>query len=62
MLAFSIELHMREARRELMFSDTDQAAKATRDSVAPAKRSASAQRKAASKLLDDGEPAHSLPP
>ncbi|MEO8280982.1 MAG: IS1634 family transposase, partial [Ideonella sp.] len=36
------------------------AAKATRDPVAPAKRSASAQRKAASKLLDDDEPAHSF--
>ena len=43
-----------------MFADIDQAAKATRDPVAPAKRSASAQRKAASKLLDDGQPAHSF--
>ena len=46
MLAFYVEWHMREAWRELMFADTDQAAKATRDPVAPAKRSASAQRKA----------------
>lgn len=51
---------MREAWRELMFADTDQAAKATRDPVAPAKRSASAQRKATSKLLGDGQPAHSF--
>jgi len=43
-----------------MFADTDQAAKATRDPVAPAKRSAGAQRKAASKLLDNDEPAHSF--
>jgi transposase len=60
MLAFYVEWHMREAWRELMFADTDQAAKATRDPVAPAKRSASAQHKAASKLLDDQEPAHSF--
>jgi len=60
MLAFYVEWHMREAWRELMFADTDQAAKATRDPVAPAKRSASAQRKAASKLLDDEQPVHSF--
>jgi hypothetical protein len=46
--------------RELMFADTNQAAEATRDSVAPANCSASAQRKAASKLLDDEQPAHSF--
>jgi transposase len=60
MLAFYVEWHMREAWRELMFADTDQAAKATRDPVAPARRSASASAKAASKLLDDEQPAHSL--
>ena len=60
MLAFYVEWHMREAWRELMFADTDQAAKATRDPVAPAKRSASASAKAASKLLDDAEPVHSF--
>jgi transposase len=61
MLAFYVEWHMREAWRELMFADTDQAAKATRDPVAPAKRSSAAQRKAASKRLDDDEqPAHSF--
>jgi transposase len=60
MLAFYVEWHMREAWRELMFADTDQSAKATRDPVAPAQRSASAQRKAASKLLDDEQPAHSF--
>jgi hypothetical protein len=49
---------MREAWRELMFADTDQAAKPTRDPVAPAQRSVSAQHKAASKLLDDERPAH----
>jgi transposase len=60
MLAYYVEWHMREAWAPLMFADTDQAAKATRDPVAPAKRSVSAQRKAASKLLDDEQPAHSF--
>lgn len=60
MLAFYVEWHMREAWRELMFADTDLAAKATRDPVAPAQRSATAQRKAASKTLDDGQAVHSF--
>ena len=60
MLAYYVEWHMREAWRELMFADTDQAAKATRDPVAPAKRSNAAQTKAASHTLDDGTPAHSF--
>lgn len=60
MLAFYVEWHMREAWRELMFADTDQAAKATRDPVAPAKRSASAQRKAEAKHTDDKQPVHSF--
>ncbi|MCM0608133.1 MAG: IS1634 family transposase [Ideonella sp. WA131b] len=60
MLAFYVEWHMREAWRELMFADTDQAAKATRDPVAPAMRSASASAKAASKVLEDEQPAHSF--
>ena len=60
MLACYVEWHMREAWRKLMFADTDQAAKATRDPVAPARRSASAQRKAESKLIDEEQPAHSF--
>ncbi len=60
MLAYYVEWHMREAWRELMFADTDQPAKATRDPVAPAKRSKAAQTKAASHTLDDGTPAHSF--
>lgn len=59
MLAYYVEWHMREAWRELMFADTEQAAKATRDPVAPAKRSASAQAKAATRELPDGSPVHS---
>ena len=60
MLAYYVEWHMREAWRELMFADTDQQAKATRDPVAPAKRSAAAQTKAATHRLDDGTPVHSF--
>ena len=60
MLAYYVEWHMREAWRELMFADTDQAAKATRDPVAPAQRSQAALDKLASHRLDDGTPAHSF--
>ena len=60
MLAYYVEWHMREAWRELMFADTEQAAKATRDPVAPAKRSAKALSKVASGELDDGSPVHSF--
>ena len=60
MLAYYVEWHMREAWRELMFADTDSQAKATRDPVAPAKRSKAALAKAARHTLDDGTPAHSF--
>jgi len=60
MLAYYVEWHMREAWRELMFADEDQAAKAKRDPVAPARRSAAAEEKARSKQLDDGTPVHSF--
>jgi hypothetical protein len=60
MLAYYVEWHMREAWRELMFADTDQAAKTTRDPVAPAKRSQAAQAKAARQTLNDGTPVHSF--
>ena len=59
MLAYYVEWHMREAWRELMFADTEQQAKATRDPVAPAKRSKAALSKVASHTLDDGTPVHS---
>ena len=59
MLAYYVEWHMREAWRELMFADTEQKAKATRDPVAPAQRSASARAKVSSHQLPDGSPAHS---
>ena len=60
MLAYYVEWHMREAWRELMFADTDQAAKATRDPVAAAERSELALEKLASRKIDDGSPAHSF--
>jgi transposase len=60
MLAYYVEWHLREAWRELLFADTDQAAKATRDPVAPARRSAAAVRKATTRMLEDGTPAHSF--
>jgi transposase len=60
MLAYYVEWHMREAWRELMFADTEQQAKATRDPVAPARRSAKALAKVAHHRLDDGTPAHSF--
>ena len=59
MLAYYVEWHMREAWRELMFADEDQAAKATRDPVAPARRSGAAMKKVASHRLMDGSPVHS---
>lgn len=60
MLAYYVEWHMREAWRELLFADPDQQAKATRDPVAPAKRSEAALTKAARHTLDDGSPVHSF--
>ena len=60
MLAYYVEWHLREAWRELMFADTEQHAKASRDPVAPAKRSAAALRKVHTRTLDDGTPAHSF--
>ena len=60
MLAYYVEWHLREAWRELMFADTDQQAKATRDPVAPAKRSTATLRKVSTRTLDDETPAHSF--
>ena len=60
MLAYYVEWHLREAWRELMFADTEQQLKSTRDPVAPATRSDLATAKAASHRLSDGTPAHSF--
>lgn len=60
MLAYHVEWHMREAWRELMFADPDQAAKAVRDPVAPAQRSQQALDKVAVRTFEDGTPVHSF--
>jgi transposase len=60
MLAYYVEWHMLEAWRPLLFGDEDQDAKATRDPVAPAKRSDEALHKVHIKKLDDGSPVHSF--
>lgn len=60
MLAYYVEWHMLEAWRELTFADEDNEAKAGRDPVAPAERSAAARRKALTHQRDDGTPAHSF--
>ncbi|MCK7497517.1 MAG: IS1634 family transposase, partial [Comamonadaceae bacterium] len=52
--------HRQLSSAPLMFADTDQQAKATRDPVAPAVRSAAALTKLARLTLDDGTPAHSF--
>ena len=59
-LAYYVEWHLRDAWRDLLFADPDQAAKATRDPVAPAVRSKAAQAKASHHTLDDGTPTHSF--
>jgi len=59
-LAYYVEWHMREAWRAMLFADEDQAAKAQRDPVAPAKRSATAEHKAHTHTLGDGTATHSF--
>jgi transposase len=60
LLAYYVEWHLREAWRELLFADTEIQAKQAHDPVAPAKRSAKAERKATTQKLEDGTPAHSF--
>ena len=60
MLAYYVEWHMREAWRELLFADEDQAAKDHRDPVATAERSEAAMRKVQTRQLADGTPAYSF--
>jgi len=59
-LAYYVQWHMLEAWRPLLFCDEDQESKATRDPVAPARRSAAALRKVHSKRLEDGSRVHSF--
>ncbi|MCZ7562163.1 MAG: hypothetical protein M5U30_20800 [Burkholderiaceae bacterium] len=59
MLAYYVAWHLREAWRELIFADLDQAAKAVRDPVAPALRSQQAMDELALRTFEDGTPVHS---
>lgn len=59
-LAYYVEWHMRDAWRPLLFADEDQAAKARRDPVAPAHRSAAADTKAATHRQKNGAAVHSF--
>jgi Transposase DDE domain len=59
-LAYYVQWHMLEAWRPLLFCDEDQQSKATRDPVAPARRSAAALRKVHTKRLEDGSRVHSF--
>jgi hypothetical protein len=54
MLAYYVEWHLREVWRPVLFADEDQRAKARRDPVARAQRSAAADEKAATHRLADG--------
>jgi len=60
MLAWYVRWHMEAAWRELLFHDEDQAAKESRDPVAPAVRSDDALDKIHTKRRADGGPAHSF--
>ena len=60
MLAYYVQWHMMEAWRPLLYADEDQEAKASRDPVAPAKRSEAAMRKVHTKRLEDGSRVHSF--
>jgi transposase len=60
MLAYYVEWYMIEAWRPLLFCDEDQEAKASRDPVAPAKRSDKALQKVHTKELDDGSTVYSF--
>lgn len=62
MLAYHVEWHMRRALAPMLFDDDDKDAAARRRSspVAKARRSAKAERKAVTKLTDEGQPVHSF--
>ena len=60
MLAEYVAWHLREVWQPLLFADEDQAAKAQRDPIRPARRSADAEAKVASRLNNNGQPLHSF--
>jgi transposase len=63
MLAYYVEWHLRDRLAPLLFDEHDPAGAAERRAsiVAPARRSASADRKALTHETDDGLPVHSFP-
>ncbi len=60
MLAYYVQWHMLRAWRSRLFADEDDAAKRSRDPVAPAKRSRAATKKAVEHTLPDGSVVHSF--
>jgi hypothetical protein len=61
MLAYYVEWHMRQALAPLLFDDEQLPRdRATRDPVAPAQPSASAQRKKIQRMSSEGHPIHSF--
>jgi hypothetical protein len=61
MLAYYVEWHMRSALAPLLFDDEELPhLRTTRDPVAPAKLSASARNKKATRMTQDGYPVHSF--
>jgi len=62
LLAYYVEWHLRRRLAPLLFDDDDLEGKRARrrSVVAPAQRSARAQRKASSQQTDDGWPVHSF--
>lgn len=60
MLAYYVRWHMLEAWRPMLYCDEELEMKRTRDPVAPATRSAAAERKAATKHTTDGTRVHSF--
>ena len=60
MLAYYVQWHMQQALAPLLFADEDQASKAQRDPVKPAKRSEKALAKVSRKTTEEGLPVHSF--
>ena len=58
MLAYYVQWHMKQAWRELLWSDEDVDGRWSRDPIAPATRSERCRRKVQRKRLDDGSDVH----
>ncbi len=59
-LAYYVQWHMKDAWRELLWSDEEPDARWTRDPVAPASRSARSEKKVRTGRLEDGSGVHSF--